>query len=160
MGQNQAIVAAGAGTEQPFMPGELLAWKVTGGDLDLAEMSLAPGVKVPEHIHHRHNEAFYVLAGTLRFKVGSDLAEGGAGTVVFVPQGTRHMWANTGTEPVRVLVIFTPGGMAGFFADMAPLIPALAAAMGEMSSIEPTLLAQATAIGQRYGYQVVGPPLL
>ena len=35
----------------------------TGGAYCLLEMSLAPGIGVPRHIHTREDEAYYVLSG-------------------------------------------------------------------------------------------------
>jgi len=46
---------------------------------------------------------------TYRFKVRDEMAEASSGTFVFIPQGIPHAWANTGTGPGRVAVIFTPG---------------------------------------------------
>lgn len=50
------IIPAGEGRKRPFMPGELFTWKTTGQDnggaMDFGELSLEPGVRVPEHIHH------------------------------------------------------------------------------------------------------------
>lgn len=163
MGSNQRIVPAGEGTKQPFMPGELFTWKTTGAEnksaMDFGELSLAAGVKVPEHIHHGNDEAYYILEGNYRFKVGDEVAEAAAGSFVFIPRGTPHAWANTGSQDGRVVVIFTPGGMAGFFTDLAPLIPDMMIGMADMSKVDPAVLAKLEVISKRYQYEIVGPPL-
>ena len=43
----------------------------------------------------------------------------GPGESVFIPRGIEHTFKVVGDEPSRHLVILTPGGFEGFFADMA-----------------------------------------
>ncbi len=163
MGADRRIVPPGEGARQPFQPGEEFAWKITGaasgGAMDFGELSLEHDVGVPEHIHHQHDEAYYILDGTYRFKVGDELAEATAGAFVFIPRGTPHAWANVGGRAGRVAVIFTPGGMNGFFEELAPLLPELLAGLPDLTTVNPHTLDQATAIMQRYHYELVGPPL-
>lgn len=159
MESQDRIVPPGKGRAQRFMPGELFTWKTTGGTMDFGELSLAPSVGPPEHIHHGHDEAYYILEGTYRFKVGGELAEASEGTFVFIPRGTPHAWANVGEKTGRVTVIFTPGGMASYFEELEPLLPELMAGLGDLTKVDPAVLAKAEAIMQRYEYELVGPPL-
>jgi quercetin dioxygenase-like cupin family protein len=163
VGSSRWIVPAGAGVRQPNMPGEVFTWMTSGEDnggaMDFAELSLDPGVRVPEHIHHRNHEAYYILDGTYRFKVGDEVAEASSGTFVFIPQGTPHAWVNTGTERGRVALIFTPGGLRGLLTDIAPLVPDLMIATTDTSMVNPDVMAQAAAVFEQYGYELVGPPL-
>jgi mannose-6-phosphate isomerase-like protein (cupin superfamily) len=62
----------------------------------------------PLHLHHRDDEAWYVVEGTLRVKKGDDEVEAGAGSAVFVPRGTPHTYWNPSTERLRYLLIMTP----------------------------------------------------
>jgi len=55
-----------------------------------------PRLIAPLHVHHRDDEAWYVLEGTLRVKVGKDEIEALAGSAVFVPRGTPHTYWNPG----------------------------------------------------------------
>ena len=156
------IVPPGAGVQQSFMPGELFTWKTNGGadaGMDFGELLLDPQVRVPEHVHHGHDEAYYILDGTYRFKVGEEQGEASAGTFVFIPRGTPHAWTHIGNERGRVAVIFTPSGMAGYFKELEPLIPELVAGMDDLSKVDPATLAEAEAIMRRYQYELVGPPL-
>src|SRR5579863_10251032 len=57
-------------------------WRDAGGP------SSPPRLIAPPHVHHRDDEAWYVLEGALRVQVGSDEVEAGAGSGVFVPRGT------------------------------------------------------------------------
>jgi mannose-6-phosphate isomerase-like protein (cupin superfamily) len=66
-----------------------------------------PRLIAPLHVHHRDDEAWYVLEGTLRVKVGKDEIEALAGSAVFVPRGTPHTYWNPGPGPVRYLLVMT-----------------------------------------------------
>src|SRR6478609_7945657 len=60
------------------------------------------------HVHHADDEAWYVLEGTLGFRVGDELVEAGPGAAVLVPRGTPHTYWNARAEPARYLLVMTP----------------------------------------------------
>ena len=62
----------------------------------------------PLHVHHRDDEAWYVLEGTLIVRVGPEDVEARAGSAVFVPRGTPHTYRNPHPTPVRYLLVMTP----------------------------------------------------
>ncbi|MBV8954175.1 MAG: cupin domain-containing protein [Solirubrobacterales bacterium] len=63
----------------------------------------------PLHVHHHDDEAWYVLEGALRFRVGEDTFETGAGGAVLVPKGTPHAYGNANKRrPARYLLVMTP----------------------------------------------------
>ena len=74
-------------------------WQDAGGPAE------PPRLIAPLHVHHRDDEAWYVLEGTLRVLVGKVEADAGSG--VFVPRGTAHTYWNPGPGPVRYLLIMT-----------------------------------------------------
>jgi hypothetical protein len=39
-----------------------------------------------------------------------------------IPRGTRHTFWNDSDEPARVLELFTPAGLEGWFAELAELV--------------------------------------
>ena len=43
----------------------------TGGSLTVLDVTDPPGVKAPMHVHHREDEAFWVLEGDVTFEVGA-----------------------------------------------------------------------------------------
>ena len=163
MGSHHRIVQPGAGKSHQFTPGELFTWKTlgpaNGGAMDFGELSVEPGVGVPQHIHHAHDEAFYILDGTFRFQVGDDVAEASVGTFVFIGRGTAHAWTNIGRAAGKVALIFTPGGMSGFFEELEPFIHDMMAAVDDTSKLDPAVLAMVETIFRRYRYELVGPPL-
>jgi oxalate decarboxylase/phosphoglucose isomerase-like protein (cupin superfamily) len=91
----------------------------------------------PPHWHQKHDETFYVIAGTARFTVGDDQREAPAGTFVSVPIGAEHTFANPGDEPAIILNTFTPDLYVGYLRDLGRL-----AASGE-STPEAILAAMA-----------------
>ena len=66
-----------------------------------------PRLIAPVHVHYDDDEAWYVLEGTLRVRVGEDEVEAGVGCGVFVPRGTAHTYWNPGPGPLRYLLIMT-----------------------------------------------------
>ena len=63
------------------------------------------------HVHHRHTDAFYVLAGALVFEVGSERrhVRADAGTFVAVPSETVHTFWNDGPGEAWFLNVHAPG---------------------------------------------------
>src|SRR5260370_3009355 len=66
-----------------------------------------PRLIAPPHLHRSDDEAWYVLEGTLRVRVGQEVVEAGAGAAVFVPRGTPPTYSNPGPDPVRFLLVTT-----------------------------------------------------
>ena len=58
------------------------------------------------HVHHEDDEAWHVLAGTLRFRFADREVEAGTGTTVFVPAGVAHTYQ--ADEAARYLIVLTP----------------------------------------------------
>ena len=142
-------VAPGEGATIQGPAGGPLTFKArgeqTGGALTAVENVIAPGDGPPLHTHANEDEAWYVLEGTLRFRLGEADAAAPAGSFVFVPRGTPHCFQNAGNQPARILVLFTPSGMEAFFDRFAAL-----------ETFEPKAFAE---IGATVGMDVTGPPL-
>ena len=63
----------------------------------------------PLHVHHGDDEAWYVLEGTLRFRIGDEVCEAAAGSAVLAPKGTPHAYGNARPgQPARYLLVMTP----------------------------------------------------
>ena len=62
----------------------------------------------PPHLHLADDEAWYVLEGTLRVRLGDDEIEAPAGTAVLGPRGTPHTYWNPGPGPARYLLVMRP----------------------------------------------------
>ena len=74
----------------------------------LAEEVLPPGHTVTPHHHREIEEIYYIVAGRGLMTVGSQQQEVAAGDAVYVPRGHRHTLTNTGTEPIRLLLVCGP----------------------------------------------------
>ena len=61
----------------------------------------------PPHMHHKDDEAWYVLEGALCVQMGENVVEARAGAGVFVPRGTAHTYWNPGPGPTRYLLVMT-----------------------------------------------------
>ncbi|MFE4262546.1 cupin domain-containing protein [Streptomyces sp. NPDC056883] len=91
----------------------------TGHRLAIAESVLAPHTQgPPQHRHAQHDEGFYILSGTVRFTVGNEDHDATAGTLVMVPPGTPHTFANPTGQPAVMLSTFTPDLYVQYFRDL------------------------------------------
>ncbi|MGH2411172.1 MAG: cupin domain-containing protein [Chloroflexota bacterium] len=95
----------------------------TGGAFALLDYELAPGFgSSPPLIHHREDEAVYVLEGRLLTRVGEIERLVGPGEFIFLPKGIGHAQSNPGPEPVRFLVLVIPAGFEQYFPDLEALL--------------------------------------
>jgi mannose-6-phosphate isomerase-like protein (cupin superfamily) len=91
----------------------------TAHRLGLAEITLAPrSPGPPQHRHARHDEGFYVVSGTARFTVGESVHDAPSGTLVMVPPGAPHTFANPGDQPLVMVNTFTPDLYVQYFRDL------------------------------------------
>ena len=91
--------------------------ETTGGALAVFEEN--EPVDTPLHVHEREDEAFYVLEGKHVFQVGELEHHAGPGDLVFAPRGTPHSQRRVVPRTGRVLVLTAPGGLEGFFRELA-----------------------------------------
>ncbi len=95
----------------------------TAGALTVLEGEMAPGHRGPlEHLHMGHDEAFFMLSGALRFRVGGDHRQLTTGETVFASRGLAHGFSNEGTEPARYLAMLSPSGYEFYFERLAALV--------------------------------------
>lgn len=90
----------------------------TGSAFEVLELQGLPGQPgPPPHVHFHREELFYITQGSFEFTVGTDTIEAEAGSLVFVPRGTRH--AFLARPDSKGLVFVVPGGLEGFFKELA-----------------------------------------
>ena len=93
----------------------------TGGKLSLMERTLPPGGRMPPpHAHVGNVEAYFVLEGTVEFRIDDEVASGGPDTCVIVPAGASHTFGNTSDAVARLLVLHAPA-LDGYFLELAEL---------------------------------------
>ena len=112
-----------------------------GGQLGCFELRVPPGANVPPaHSHSENEELIYVLEGTLRHTVGTEMKDLRPGECRVTPRGAVHGFSNPHSVTARALVILAPDTIgARYFRDVAAIVNAggppdrqrLAAVMGE-----------------------------
>lgn len=116
----------------------------SGGACSIFELAAPPRVGPPRHIHHREDEWYYVLAGTMLFEVGDvkyTLQPGGS---VWGPRDIPHVWGNPGPAEARMILVCQPGGFEVFFDEFVK-------AGNDMSEMNRVMA--------KYGMEMTGPPL-
>lgn len=109
-----------------------------------------PGGGPPLHIHTREEEFFSVIEGEITFYVNGDVFTRGPGGTAFIPRGVPHCFKNRSDTPARVLVLFTPGDIEGFFEFGVPLANGTAPP-------EQALRERLAALAPRFGLELMGP---
>jgi mannose-6-phosphate isomerase-like protein (cupin superfamily) len=84
----------------------------------LIEMRGATGTQTPLHVHRVESEAFFVLDGALRLRVGDRVVHLDEGQSTLAEPGVPHMVEVERGNPARWLVI-TNGGFDRFVATVA-----------------------------------------
>jgi mannose-6-phosphate isomerase-like protein (cupin superfamily) len=101
--------------------GERTGGLVTIGDAYMPPRTAGPGW----HVHSREDEAIYVTSGVLTVEVGSERHQVGPGSMIWLPRGVPHTFANLSDEPVRAVGMFTPSGLEKMFAELAAYVATL-----------------------------------
>jgi quercetin dioxygenase-like cupin family protein len=124
------------------------------GRLTVLESVLVAGLEPGMHVHHREDEAFYVLEGQLTFHCAGDVLVATEGSFVFAPRGLPHTFL-VDSERARVLVVAAPAGFEGFVRALGVPTEVDAPPVDwERPSRE-----EITSVAERYGIEIVGPPL-
>jgi len=104
------------------------------------EVIVPPGFDVGAHVHGEGEELFYVLAGELDLlafepeartagnwqawtsSAGQRVLRCGPGSLMFVPPGCPHAFANPGPEPARMLFQFAPPGHERYLMELSEIL--------------------------------------
>jgi quercetin dioxygenase-like cupin family protein len=133
-------------------PGRDLVFKVTGdetgGAFDYFVVEVAPHGGPPLHVHHEQEETIHVLSGRFKVRVGDEEQVLEQGGFAFMPSGLPHAFLNLTDEPAEIVVVYTPGGGASFYAELGPLTRNGTPDRAEVA-----------ACFERHGMTLLGPPL-
>jgi quercetin dioxygenase-like cupin family protein len=128
------------------VPGESATIRVHSGTVEgrytIMEHRIAPQAGPPLH-SHVEEEVFVVLEGVVTFLCSGDRFEVSIGTIVVIPAGAAHTWANRSGKPARMRTMFTPGGIENLFSNLAGLGPE-----------------QFVALAETFGSKILGPGLV
>lgn len=122
-----APVGPNGGESHRFLGASTLRLKLdevsSGGGVAFYEYVSEPGVVgPPQHIHHAHDETFYVVDSSYEFSIGYETVNLIKGGFLFVPRGTPHTFRNSGDDLGCIVGTFTPGRFANYFRELAEII--------------------------------------
>jgi mannose-6-phosphate isomerase-like protein (cupin superfamily) len=126
----------------------------TGGAHGLTEAIGPAGSSPPLHVHHREDEAFWLLEGELTVRCGDRTFTAEPGSFTFLPRGVPHSFVVEGDRPAHLLSICTPGGFERYFAAAGR--PAEDDGLPPQAPPDVALLRR---VGEDFGVEIVGPPL-
>jgi len=94
----------------------------SGGSLAVLEVEIPPATLVKPHSHSREDEFSLVLSGTVGARVGDRVLEAGPGSYLVKPRGIPHAMWNATSDPAKVAEVLSPGGLEGYFEELAPIL--------------------------------------
>jgi quercetin dioxygenase-like cupin family protein len=94
----------------------------SAGQLTIVEVTEPPGAQAPLHVHHREDEAFWILEGSVTLHVGDAVIEAGPGDYAFGPRDVPHRY-DVGPDGCRMLFICTPAGFEDLVREMSVPAP-------------------------------------
>jgi oxalate decarboxylase/phosphoglucose isomerase-like protein (cupin superfamily) len=142
--------------------GNSMAWSM------FEVLNIGAGFDVGAHLHRNAEELFYVLEGQLDLlafeprirtardwyswesHTGATVARGGPGSMMYVPRGCPHAFANPGPGPARMVFLVSPSGHEHYQKELAELV---ASAAGPLDAAIAELRA-------RHDIEQLTPPVL
>lgn len=114
-------------------------YKATSADTDkmyaMAEGVVPPHHGAPMHIHHREDEAFYILEGEFEIECGGEIFRAGPGTFALLPKELPHRFENLSASPGKLLCVQSPAGVEEFFEHMSVIAGAGAPDLKKMREL-------------------------
>jgi mannose-6-phosphate isomerase-like protein (cupin superfamily) len=92
----------------------------TSSRLGVVEVTIAPGASgPPQHIHHRHDETFFVVSGVVRFTSAAEQIDVMPGGLLTAPIGVPHTFGNPdGDAPAVMVCTVTPDLYINYFREL------------------------------------------
>jgi len=94
----------------------------SGGSLAVLEVEIPAKILVKPHKHAHEDEFSLVLSGTVGARIGDRVLEAGPGACLVKPRGIPHAMWNAANVPAKVAEILSPGGLEGYFEELAPIL--------------------------------------
>jgi mannose-6-phosphate isomerase-like protein (cupin superfamily) len=111
----------------------------------LCEMIDVPAGQMPPlHVHHTHDEGFYVVSGEVTLYMPGDQVTLGPGDFFLAPRNIPHTYRVSDGGPASWLVSSSPAGFEEFVAHV-----------GSFADPDP---ATVTAVAAEYDIEILGPP--
>jgi quercetin dioxygenase-like cupin family protein len=125
----------------------------TEGRFSLFEVVIAPGQGPPPHTHTHEHEWFYVLDGEIEFGVGDQRRTATSGVFLSGPRDVPHYFRNVGAGRARMLVLASPPGLEGFFAEVGQPV---ASNREEIPALTAEQLARVSIGAVKFGIRIAG----
>jgi quercetin dioxygenase-like cupin family protein len=126
----------------------------TAGQMTIVEVTEPPGAEAPLHVHHRDDEAFWVLEGEVTFEVGDATIQASAGDYVFGPRDIPHRFT-VGDQGCRMLFILVPGGIEDVIRATSEPAPSRTLAPPPEAEPTPEEIEGLKAIVKEHGYELL-----
>jgi quercetin dioxygenase-like cupin family protein len=146
MGKQSVVVRQGEGEALSVMGAAvrfLCPADKTGQSWSMMEVTLPRHAGPPAH-EHPWDEAYYVVAGEVRFALNGREVMTKAGDFLYAPGGTPHAFQGASEEPARVLIFDAPAHAESFFREVDREVKEM-----------PRDLAKVPEIGQRHQIRFV-----
>ena len=101
------------------------------------------GWSLPPHRHRNEAETIHFLEGRFETTIDGRRIESGPGDTVHIPRMTTHSGSRLDDGPGRRILVFSPGGLDGFFTEAGRADPADVIAPAELAEL-----------AQRYGWKL------
>jgi mannose-6-phosphate isomerase-like protein (cupin superfamily) len=151
-----AIQPAAGETRSFWGPGDRYTFLVTGeesgGSMFALDCLVGAGGGPPPHRHLAEDELFYVFEGSISFTMGDETRRIGPGECAFVPRGTAHAYVNTSETDARMIAVYTPAGMEGWFLEVCTPVTDESASP---PPVTPELIDRMLAAGPRFNIEWV-----
>ena len=83
---------------------------VTGDHSQVVLMSIVPGGEIGEEVHDAIDQTLVIVEGAGEAVLEGQTMPVAAGTLTFVPAGTRHNFRNTGGQSLKLYTLYAPPG--------------------------------------------------
>lgn len=123
------------------------------GAMTVMEFTIPPNMGPPPHVHQQA-ELIHVIEGQARVHADGQTYEAGPGTIIYFPAGTEETFEPVGDAPVRLMTVYTPGGMDRFFKEAGEPAPRREPPPAPES---PPDLERLGAIAEKYGLELRVP---
>jgi mannose-6-phosphate isomerase-like protein (cupin superfamily) len=124
----------------------------TAGTQSLIEILAPAGWATPWHVHHSHDEYFYILEGEITAQVGDARVVLRSGDYAFGPRAVPHGYRVTGCGPARLLMMTGDRDFAEFVREISE-----PAASDDLPPPSEPDLERVVSTAARYGMEIFGP---
>ena len=84
------------------------ALQEVSADLSIGMVNLPPGASGDPHTHKESQEAWFVISGKGKLRVGDEVASLEPDMVVVAPAGVEHQISNDSDDNLKALFLFSP----------------------------------------------------